>query len=368
MRSLLYLLLLLSAVSCKKNETPEATRSFYMGVTPWPADFTEADLNAAYGFINEHCDIVSQHFDEGIPYEEAYTNSNWPAGLADDVNARAAKIIAGKKVLLSSSALDLTRKAKAPYSKFSVSVAANIKNTWEQLPVNDPKVVTAYTNYIAYLVNALHPSFINYGVESNEATWSAEDFVLYKDFLSKVFSNLKTKFPSVPIMLSWMATEQAQSLDYASQLLPYTDYIALSAYPYTHVSSSASGNTDPNLFPADFFTRYINLDAAKPFCFAETGYIAEPLVIPAFNLNKQGTVAWQNDYLEKVCSLLNEKNGKFLIWFCSKDYDAGNARLKTLGLYSDMFRLWQDIGLLDENNNKRPAYNTWLSWMNMPLR
>ncbi|MBL0357023.1 MAG: hypothetical protein IPP72_09110 [Chitinophagaceae bacterium] len=357
------LLLLTASLSCSKQSVEQSTRSFYMGVTPWPADFTSTELNNAYDFINAHCDIVSHHFDEGIPYEEAYANANWPANLVDEISTRVSKTAPGKTILLSSSALSLSRKVKAPYSRFSETISANIKNEWESLPVNDPKVIAAYTNYVIYLANAFHPAYINYGVESNEASWDTAEFVLYKDFLSQVFTRLKAALPNTPIMVSFMVTELPQSLSLASQLLPYTDYIALSAYPYTHVSSSAAGNTDPALFPADFFTKFINLDSGKPFCFAETGYIAESLVISSFNLNKQGTAQWQNAYLQKIVELTNERTGKFIIWFCNKDYDAGNSTLRSLGLYQDLFGLWEDTGLTDENNNLRPAYNTWLGWM-----
>ncbi len=349
-------------IQCKKNTTAEATRSFYMGVTPWPADFTDAELNASYNFINNNCDIVSHHFDEGIPYEEAFHNSNWPAGLIAEVNTRKTKTSAGKKILLSSSALSLTRKSKAPYSRFSETVATDVKNRWEVMPVNNDSVVTAYVNYIVYLAETLQPTFINFGVESNEASWSSADFALYKDFISKVYQRLKVIYPGLPLMVSFMVTELPSSLSLANQLMPYTDYIALSAYPYTHVSSSASGNTNPALFPSDFFTRFIQLDTNKPFCFAETGYIAEDLVIPVFSLNKQGNAAWQNDYLQLICNLTNERRGKFIIWFCQKDYDAANNTLRSLGVYQDLYGLWEDTGLVDENNNKRPSYNTWLGW------
>jgi hypothetical protein len=350
-------------IQCSKNKTTEPTRSFYMGATPWPGDFTAAETDKAYSFINAHCDIVSHHFDEGIPYEEAFNNNNWPSGLIAEVNSRKLKTAAGKKILLSSSALGLTRKTKAPYSKFSETISTVVKNEWEALPVNDIKVVTAYANYIIYLAAAFQPAYINYGVESNNEQWTAAEFVLYKDFLSQVFARLKTALPNTPLMVSFMVNETAPSLNYALQLIPYTDYIALSAYPYTHVSSSVDGNTNPALFPANYFTRYIDLDAAKPFCFAETGYIAEDLGVPSFNLSKRGSAQWQNDYLEKICRLTNERKGKFIIWFCSKDYDAGNNTLRSLGLYQDLFALWEDTGLIDENDNKRPAYNTWLNWM-----
>jgi hypothetical protein len=36
------------------------------------------------------------------------------------------------------------------------------------------------------------------------------------------------------------------------------------------------------------------------------------------------------------------------ITFIPADYNAGNERLKSLGLYSDLFALWQDTGLKDE--------------------
>lgn len=367
LKILLLTLLVVSHFTCRKKNPmlSEPSRTFYMGVTPWPADFTTAEVNNAYSFINNNCDIVSHHFDEGIPYEEAYTNSNWPVGLIEDINKRVTKTAAGKKILLSSSALALSRNTKAPYSKYSDNIQASLKKEWEQLAFNDPKVVTAYTNFIIYLINAIKPAYINYGVESNLDTWNDADFILYKDFLRQVFAGVKSAYPSIPLMVSFIVTETPQSLAFANQLVPYTDYIALSAYPYTHVSSSANGNTNPALFPADFFTKYINLANDKPFCFAETGYIAEPLLIPFFNLNKQGNEQWQNDYLQMICNLTNERKGKFIIWFCQKDYDAGVRTLKSLGLYQDLFGLWQNTGLTNENNVQRPAYTTWINWMKL---
>lgn len=357
---------LLLLTGCKKN-TPESTRSFYLGVTPWPADFTAAEVDAAYNFINTHCDIVSHHFDEGIPYEEAYNNSNWPAGLLADIHSRKIKTGTGKKILLSSSALSLTRKEKTVYSTYSTNVSSAIKNQWQSLSFNDVKVVTAYTNFMKLLIDSLQPSFINYAVESNVDTWDETAFAAYKNFVSKVYQQLKISYPSIPIMVSLMVNETPQSLSFANQLLPYSDYIALSAYPYTHVSSSATGNTDPSLFPADYFTRYINLAPDKPLCFAETGYIAEPLIIPSFSLNKQGTAAWQQAYLQMICNLVNEKKGKFIIWFCHKDYDAAIVRLQALGQYQDLFSLWTNTGLINEANVERPVYTTWLEWMNRKL-
>jgi hypothetical protein len=363
MKALYVLLLFASFIcSCKKKKQEQSYRSFYMAVTPWPADFTTAELNTSYSFINNDCDMLSHHFDEGIPYAEAYNNSNWPAELLAEIQTRKSKTTAGKTIFLSIAAVNLTRKQKADYSRFSTSISTAVKNQWMSLPINDEKIITAYTNYVIFLANQFNPSFINYGVESN-GEWTNSDFLLYKDFLSKVYARLKVAFPSMPIMISVMTSELPLPLSYASQLMPYTDYLAFSSYPYTHVSSSANGNTNPALFPSAYYNNYLNLAPSKPFGFAETGYIAEDLVVPSFNLNKQGRADWQNDYLKLTIDILQKRKGKFLIWFCSKDYDAGNNTLRSLGMYQDLFALWEDTGLMDENNNQRPAYSTWKEWI-----
>lgn len=349
-------------ISCKKNK-PAETRSFYMGVTPWPGDFNQPEVDAAYNFINNHCDLVSHHFDKGIPYEEAYNNSNWPAHLIADLQTRKTKTAAEKKILLSSSALSLSRKHKAGYYLYSETISSTVKTRWEQLPVNDARVVSAYVNYIAFLDSVLQPSCINFGVESNLDTWEAADFLQYKDFISKVYPALKNRYPTIPIFISVMVNPASQSINYASQLMQYSDYLTLSAYPYGYAGAYNNGKADPSYLPSSFFDNYLALAAGKPIAFAETGYIAENLSIPSFNVNLQSNSTWQKDYLEKILKITNDHKGKFVVWFCSKDYDAGNTTLRNLGLFTDLFLLWEDTGLIDENNVQRPAWKSWEMWM-----
>ncbi len=336
-----------------------------MGVTPWPADFTIDEINNAYNFINNHCDIVSHHFDDGIPYEEIFKQIEMPVALQEDVQRRKSKTANGKKIFLSVSALNLTRKEKADYHLES-RIADSIKNYWRQLPVNDPKIIAVYVSYISFLIDQFQPTYVNYGVESNVLLWNPSSFNLYKDFLSNVYPQLKSKYPSIPFFISFIVDESSEGYSNAVQLLPFTDFIGLSAYPYITVSSSANGNTDPKLFPANYFEKFINLAPNKPMAFAETGYIAENLILPSYSLNKQGNENWQKDYLEMICQLCNKYQAKFLIWFCNKDYDAGNATLRTLGLYQDIFSFWEDTGLKSESGIERPAYQSWLKWISIP--
>lgn len=333
-----------------------------MGVTPWPGNFTAAEVDTAYQFINTSCDIVSHHFDDGIPYQEFYSNQPLPGAFLQEVQFRKTRINAGKKIFLSVSALNLSRKEKADYY-INSSQPDSIKNYWKQLPPNNEKVVAAYAAYISWLIDQLQPVYVNYGVESNSALWDAGQFLLYKDFLRQVYALVKPKYPSLPFFLSFVVDETTQGWENARQLLPYTDFIGLSAYPYVTVSSSAGGNTDPALFPANYFEKFIALDAGKPMAFAETGYIAENLQIPSYALNKQGKPDWQRSYLETVFALCERHQAKMLIWFCSKDYDAGSAYLKSVGLYQDLFGFWQDTGLKDEAGRPRPAFATWMNWL-----
>ena len=354
--------ILVSNTQCNKSDPATETRSFYMGVTPWPADFTVAEVDTAYRFINDHCDIVSHHFDDGIPYEEAFYNRPMPTNFVQDVSTRKTKTAISKKILLSISALGLSRTAKPEYYS-NAPASDSIKNYWRQLPFDDSKMVTAYVNYVSWLIEQLPPVYVNFGVESNSALWNPAEFQRYKNFLVQVYPRLKSKYPSLPFFISFMVDETNEGYNYAGQLIPFTDFVGLSAYPYVTVSSSAGGNTNPRLFPANYFEKFANLAANKPLAFAETGYIAEDLVIPSFSLNKQGNAGWQKDYMEMVLKFCDDRKAKLFIWFCSKDYDAGNATLKSLNLYQDLFGLWEDTGLKDESGNERASYKSWLQWM-----
>lgn len=364
-KNLLILSVILFFLSCNKDEPQDIvvnaeTRNFYMGVTPWPGNFNFADLDIAYNFINNHCDMVSHHFDEGIPYEEAFYSQTMPLALQQQVEYRNIKTNNNKKVLLSVSALNLDRNQRADYYNTS-TVSTTIQQQWMAKEFNDATVITAYINYMNYLIAGFQPDYINFGVESNVESFDAAEFLKYKDFLSQVYTSLKNSHPTIPIFISFIADNSTQGFQNATQLLPYTDYIGISAYPFTTINGSLTGETNPNTITANYFEKYINM-ANKPFCFAETAYIAEDLVVPFYGLDKQGTQEWQKAYLQKVLDLCQNYNAEFLIWFCSKDYDEGNLYLQQQGQYFDLLAIWQDTGLIDENGNQRLSYGLWENW------
>lgn len=345
-------------VSCRKSETGVSS-PVKLGVTPWPAAYTAEAVQQAYSFIASDCDFVTHHLDDGIPYEEAYQGLPMPSSLEADIHFRKAKTPAGKPVFLSVSALDLSRAHRAAYWKDDDFADPEIRKFWEALPFNHPAVIQAYLGYLHYLIDQFHPSWINFGVESNAESWIDSSFQEYKQFCAAVYTSLKQQYPGTPIMLSLMVSESPSGYRRASELMGYTDWVALSAYPYTTVSSSVHGNTDPDLFPAGYFEHWLDLAANKPWCFAETGYIAEPLQVPEFNLYKDGRPEWQNRYLQKLGKLMRGRNGQFISWFCYADYDALIPELQAMGVYQPLFLFWRDIGLLDGQLQPRPALATW---------
>lgn len=153
--------------------------------------------------------------------------------------------------------------------------------------------------------------YVNFGVESNAASWNAARFSLYKNFIGQVYTQLKNKYAAIPFFVSFIVDETSDGYNYAAHLTASTDFIGLSAYPYITVSSSANGNTDPKNFPANYFEKFTSLAPQKPLVIAETGYIAENLNIAAYNLNRQGNAGWQRDYLEKCSASATTKKQKY---------------------------------------------------------
>lgn len=356
--------MILVSNSCKKASLKNDTRSFYMGVTPFPPDFTSTGVNLSYKFINDNCDLVSHHFDDGVPWEEIYNNLPLPQKFTDDINQRKQKTNSGKKVLVSVAPLKISRKERAGY--YGDSPNSAYVNNWASKHFNDTSVVNAYVKFIVYLTNQLNADFINYGVESNNGDWDASDFEEYKQFLSMVHTKLKAFYPNKPCFISFMVTPDSKFLANAKQLEPYTDWITISAYPYSYIGSPVHGSSSPSLIPSGLFQSYADINSAKPFAVAETGYIAEDMNITA--LNKEGNIRWQEDYVNYLFDFCQKNHAKFIIWFCAYDYDAAINTFNALGINQELFLLWKDTGLIDENLVQRPSYLVWKQWLKLPVQ
>src|SRR4249919_1276781 len=75
-----------------------ATRSFYMGFTPWPADLSNEGVALAKEFAHAHGDIVSVMFIGGIPWQEALDGKPFSKDVQENMAYRPPP---GKKLFLS---------------------------------------------------------------------------------------------------------------------------------------------------------------------------------------------------------------------------------------------------------------------------
>lgn len=350
-------------ISCQKDKVKSEgeSRSFYMGFTSWPFDFSDSAKQYTTAKVNDLGDLIAYHFDNGIPWNEALANNNYPSQILNDLKEKKASIHAGHKLYVSLSALRSPRTKIALYR--STSDNQPLPSPWDTIGFNNPMVVNAYVNYCSLLIDKLNPDYFNYGIESNSNEWIARDFSKYKLFCSGVYAALKHKYPSLNLMLSVMVDSDPKSFNNAAELMPYTDFIALSIYPYIYTGSSTNGDTNPDNFPADWLSKMASIAPNKKFGIAETGYIAEDLNLSNYGITKHGTPAWQTTYITKLLDECNHLNAEFVVYWEIRDYDLGWQYLQSIGLTDQALAAWKDIGLIDGSGLARPSLSIWKDWL-----
>lgn len=356
---LLSLCLLLLFGGCNKKAFKQEKRSFYMGVTPWPPDFSNQGVARAYDFINTKCDLISNHFDDGIPWQEALNGTPYPEVITKNIEKRLNNNH-GRIVYLALAPLAFSRTGKAGY--WGTETPDSIRTHWDHISFDDTLASNAYFNFCCYLIDAFHPQYFNYAVEANSRDWTDAEFAKFLTFLGRVYPRLKQKYTTLPVFASYMVTINDSQLERAKQLNQYSDFISISSYPYFEISSAAYGSTEPVNIPKDFYAKYRNIDLSKPFAVAETGYIAEDLYLPEYGVSKKGNPQWQADYLQYLFEICNDYHAEFVTYFCAYDYDNAYNSMVAVGLASPSFKMWKDIGFYDGQGMKRPSLQVWEKW------
>ena len=357
--NLIILLLCASLISCKKTTFKQDTRSFYIGASPYPPDFTINGKNLSYKFINTNCDIIAHHFDDGVPWQEALDKIDYPNLVTSDINFRISTTKV-HRVYLALTPLAISRINIANY--WSDDVKESIKNEWATKDINDSTVIKAYYNYCCYMIDLFNPQYFNYAIECNSRDWANTQFNKFEDFCSKIYPKLKQRYPKLPIFTSYMVSLDEIMLERAIKLNVYSDYIAVSSYPYLHIGSLSSGITEPKSIPSNWLSRYKDIDKSKRFAIVETGYIAEDLDLSVYGMTKMGKPEWQADYVQLLFEECNNRDTEFVIWFTPYDYDNGYNTALAVGQNVPLFKFWRDTGLYDGNGLERPSLKVWKKW------
>jgi len=348
-----------------------------MGFTTYPYDVDPADTDSvSYTSekINAYGDIVAFHFDSGIPWNEALAGtvgtSSLVSGIRRDLDAKKTQAKAGHKIYLGLSALDSSRISLAGY-RDDGGDGRPLPFPWNGYGFNDPDVLAAYENYCAFLIDALRPDYFNYGIEGNSEHWSDSGFAAYVGFCSKVYAYLRAKYPDLKLLVSCMVNGNAPAEVRARALMPFSDYIGVSMYPFMYLDpvrldgGCYVGNADPGAYPSDWLSKVQSYAPGKKIAICETGLIAEDLDLrsTAFPLLKRGTESWQSEYVNELLSECDSLKAEFAVWWEIRDYDAGWKWLNDLGITDPLLSAWKDIGLIDGSGRERPSLSAWKSWL-----
>jgi len=340
-------------------------RTFYMGFTPFPADFSLTALEEMQQFLPANSDIIGQHM-EGVPWTEALNGQPFSDHLTNDWKGRIHYLPAGTKVYLAISPLDGGRADVADYH--GVTEHMPLPPEFKGKAFDDPIIMKAYLNYCLRAADFFQPDYMAIGVEVNElfhhspGKWEA-----YTRLNHYVYQELKKKYPKMPVFTTFTVHSMLnpQWADREAMLAAYQgimdseDIIAISYYPFLDFPRGDVNQALNWLFNS--FDRF-----AKPYAVGETGETSQPITLNVNGMDAhiEGSPAMQSDYYQTLLAAAQKKSFKFVISYLHQDYDALWEKIK--GSSPAFFVVWRNCGLVDAKGNRRPAYDVWKKYFQMP--
>jgi hypothetical protein len=236
---------------------------------------------------------------------------------------------------------------------------------WDTRSFDDPEVIAAFLNYCERMIATFSPDFFTYAIEANMlATQAPELWPAFVRLAEAVYVRLEANYPDLPTFLTLQAdfyhADPVGQSSAIGEILPFTDFIAVSTYPF-------STEPDPRLIRSDHFTALAALAPAKPFAISETAWPAEdvtepyPVFIPADEEN-------QRLYVERLLGEADALSAVFVNWFFTRDFDELWRSSLRFSDQAALVRLWKDTGLYAGDGRPRPALTPWRRWLERPRR
>lgn len=359
-------LTLMAAVFLPQNpaEAIPAARPFAMGFTPYPYDATVEAWSETFDLVNAHADMLTHHFDDGIPWQEAFEKTPYRASILGSLEFRRARTGENKRIYLAVTPISNLRDDLA--GEWTDLPSQPRTGPWAHRGFGNPEVRTAYLNHCRFLIEWFKPDWFAYAVEVDILFDKRPD--LYPAFLKlarKTYRTLKREYPDLPIFLTITTAGQRPEFDSRraamQKALRYSDYVAVSTYPYL----TMGGEGNPRGIEKDLLIRMAALAPDKPFAIAETGYPAEPLELPSVPITIPARPAWQKRYASWLLTECEALDAEFVSWFCVVDYDRLWDLMEEQGV-SDLFKAWRDTGFFDGQLQPRPALKIWEKWRAIP--
>lgn len=355
------LLLLGGAAACSRAlaqnpavspATPQS-RSFRMGFTAFPHDFSLEAVEQTRQFVRDNADLIAHHI-EGVPWAEALRDAPFPKEVLDDHESKRSMRPPGAKVYLAVSPgrgdLKLPDRGATP-------LPPELKGK----SYDDPLVQRAFLTYCRRCIDFFKPDYLAIGIETNEIFSSGKDkWRAYVELHRYIYGELRKEHPSLPIFASFtlhnMIKDRGPMLAAWKELMPCNDLVAVSYYPFLagEPAEKALAWLTEKFDPFE-----------KPYAMVETNDAGDRLVFPQSKYVIPGTPQKQAAYMRTLLSLAEQRRFEFVVLFIHRDYDALWDKIKATA--PELFIAWRDCGLLDEQGNARPAYAVWREYFEKPL-
>lgn len=343
-------------------------RPFLMGFTRWPYAFHEDAVDWTWDAIDRHADLVTIHHDAGVPWQEALDGAPYPERVRAEIEADRRRAERFDTVMVTATPQHNDRATIARYWGDDGSQTP-LPAEWEGRALDDPEVISAYLAFTTHLIETYEPDYFAYGIEVNAGYRpNTEPHRQILGLAEAVYPALKAAYPDLPIFLtfqigSWEAGDD-EVMEITESLLPFTDIVALSAYPFLDFADPLRAEAVPDPVD-DWMARFAAL--GKPIAVAETGYAAEPLVIDSLGIDMASTPDWQATYVEDLLASAAQHAAEFVVYWEIRDYDEGYQFLLDLGADPALAVIWRDIGLYDGAGVPRPALGVWDAWFRLPI-
>jgi hypothetical protein len=368
--ALIGLLVAATVLTPRAKGAEQTSRPYHLGFTPFPYDISFEAVDFTYQAFATDADLVAHHFDSGVPWVEALAGTPYHPNLMTEWQSRRDKTPANKKIYVSITPVNWGRTELATYRGEKEDMP--LPTPWNTYGFEHPDVKAAFVKYAETVIDFFDPAFLNIGIEVNLVQKNAPTkWESYLKLHQSVYTALKRTHPDLPVFVSVTgidlldgytdadAVAQRRAL---TALLPFTDYFALSLYPYMtgYMTSTV---------PADMFDDLAALSGGKPMAMAETGYPAQPFTIKVGGtpLTFEGSEAKQDVYMSMLLNAGHKHKFVFIINFVLRDYDALWEKFAPPGsAASDIAMVWRDTGLYDESGKVRPALLTWRKALALP--
>jgi len=344
------------------------SRSYYMGFSTWAAGTSIEDLEKTNNLINKKADIVSYHFDNGIPWVEAYNHENYSDNLLNNWAYKNANIKDNQKVFVSITPISFSRDQLAAY--WGENEGMELPSEWKDLEFNDEKVKTAFLNYAKDVIENLNPDYLALGIEVNLLSEKdPEKWEKYKELYKETYDALKSEYPNLKIFATvgyeTLSDKTNEKYEYEKKEIEdlcsmHCDLIGISVYPYFPSYWKDGQRVE---VPETFFDNLLEFN--KPLAISETGFASKNFVSggTTFELTEKDQV----QYFEVLLDKANEYDFEFIINWANVDFD-GMLEVIPEGPTRDLATVWAYSGLQNYDGTDKEVVELWDKYFELEVK